>query len=335
MSNISVGDMTQSLIFNRRGASLKSAMQTLSTEATTGLVSDQSARLKGNFVPIAGIEASLSQLDTYQSVTSEIQVITGVMQNVIGTISDQALNVSTSLLAAGSNPSSSQIDAYGADATHRLEAAISALNTRVGERSLFSGQETGKTAVASVDTMLTALQTAITASGAVSASDVEAAVSAWFGDPAGYQATVYQGGDLPGPVMIGPDQSVQIDVTAQDPALLETLKGMAMAALLSHGVLAGNTVARADLARQAGALLAGSQTVLARLGARLGSTEATIQNAATRNSAEAGVLQTARLNLLSVDPYETASKYQEAQGQLQTLFALTARVARLRLVDFL
>ena len=212
---------------------------------------------------------------------------------------------------------------------------MSALNTRLGERSLFSGQATNTTAVASADAMLTALQTALTTAGAVSSADVQASVNAWFDDPAGFEATIYQGGQVLGPVPIGPDQNAQIDVTAKDPAIIQTLKGLAMGALLSRGVLSGSDVARSDLAKRAGESLAGSQTTIAQLGARLGTTEATIENAAIRNDAEKFVLQSARLNLLSVDPYETAAKYQETQGQLQTLYTLTARASRLNLVDYL
>ncbi len=335
MQNLTIGDMAQSLILTRQARNLKASMQQLSTEATTGLVVDQTARLNGNFVPIAGIEASLSHLEAYQSVTAESQIITSVMQTALGTISDQSTALGTALLSGASSQSALQINTLGIDASQRLETVMSVLNTRVGERSVFSGLETGKSAVASADTLLTALQTAVTTAGAISSADVEVAVNAWFDDPAGFQATVYQGGDVLGPVPVGPDQTAQIDVTAKDPAIVAMLKGLAMGALLSRGVLAGSDVARADLAKRAGERLAGSQSIVAGLGARLGTTEATIQNAATRNDAERDVLQTARLNLLSVDPYETASKYQEAQGQLQTLYTLTARASRLSLVDFL
>ncbi len=335
MPNMTVGDMAKSLILSRRGMNLKNAMQDLSTEATTGLVSDQTERLRGNYVPIAGIEASLSQLDAYHTVTSETQVIASVMQTTLGTINDQSKAVSSALLAGSSGTSALQINAIGNEALHRLDTVMSVLNTRLGERSLFAGQSTDATSVASSDTMLTALEGAISSAGAVSASDVTTAVNAWFDDPSGYAATVYQGGDVLGPVPIGPDQTAQIDVTAKDPAIIQTLKGLALAALLGRGVLAGSDVARADLAKRAGESLAGSQSIIVQLGARLGTTEATVENAATRNDAEKDVLQTARLNLLSVDPYETAAKFQETQGQLQTLYALTARASRLSLVDFL
>lgn len=335
MTNLTIGDMAKSLILSRQGLKLKTAMQTLATESTTGLVADQTARLKGNFVPIAGIEASLSQLDAFHTVTSETLVLANVMQTALGTITDQTSALSSSLLTGASGTSTLQINALGEEAAHRLETVMAALNTRLGERALFSGQSTGTTSVASADTLLTEVQNAVTASGAVSSADVEAAVEAWFDDPAGYTATIYQGSDVLAPVAISSDQSAQIDVTAADPAIIDSLKGLTMAALLQRGVLSGSDVARSDLARRAGERLAGSQSIITQMAARLGTTEATIENAATRNDAEKDVLQTARLNLLSVDPYETAAKYQETQGQLQTLYALTARASRLSLVDFL
>jgi flagellar hook-associated protein 3 FlgL len=335
MQNVTVGDLAQSLILSRQGESLKTSLQRLSTEATTGLVADQTQRLKGNYAPIAGIEASLTQLEAYHSVTSETQIYASLMQTALGSVIDQSSKLGTALISGASSQSSVQINALGQDAAQRLETVISALNTKQGDRSLFSGQSTEKQALASADSLLTALQAAVTNAGAVSSGDVEAAVTAWFADPAGFQATVYQGGAVLDPVAVGTDQTAQIDVTAMDPAILATLKGVAMGALLSRGVLAGSDVARVDLAKRAGESLASAQTGITQVSARLGTTEATIQNTATRNDAEKDVLQTARLNLLSVDPYETASKFQEAQGQLQTLYAITARASRLKLVDFL
>ncbi len=335
MPNLTVGDMAQSLILSRQGVTLKTALQKLSTEATTGLVTDQTGRLHGNYAPIAGIEASLSRLEAYHTVTSETQVIASVMQTTLGTINNQSSALSSALLAGASSASTLQIAALGNEARSRLDTVMSALNTRLGERALFSGQSTDATALASPDAMLSALETAISTAGAVSSADVETALNAWFDDPAGYAATVYQGGEVLGPVPIGPDQTAQIDVTAKDTAIIQTLKGLAMGALLARGVLAGSDVARADLAKRAGESLAGSRSIIVQLAARLGTTEATVENAATQNDAEKDVLQTARLNLLSVDPYETATQYQQTQGQLQTLYAITARAARLSLVDFL
>lgn len=335
MQTVSVGDMAQSLILSRQGASLKTALQDLSTEVTTGLTSDETGRVKGNYAPIAGIESSLSQLAAYNSVTSETQVYTGVLQTALGTISDQSQAMSTSFLAGATSGSTMQVNTMGIDAQNRLQTVMSVLNTRVGDRSVFAGVAADQPAVASADTLMTALQQAITASGAVSPADIQTAVNTWFDDPNGYTATIYKGGDAAGPVLIAPDQTAKIDVTANDPAIINTLKGLALGALLARGVLAGNDSARADLAKRAGQSLTSSQASVVDLSARLGTTEASIQSAATRNDAEKSALETARLNLLSVDPYETATKLQQTQDQLQTVYTITARASRLSLVNFL
>ena len=333
MSQLSIGDLSQSLILSRRNATLKDSIQSLSKEAVTGLTRGTTERVKGDYVPLAGIEATLTQLSAFRSVTTETGMIANHMQLALTSISESASVLSASLLAAASSNSPSRINTLGFDATQRLQAAMATLNTRMGERSLFAGVVTDSSAVAPAETMMLALDAAI--AGAISSADVEGAVNAWFTDPAGFETVVYQGGAPLGPVPIGPDQLAQIDVTALDPAIVSTIKGLAMASLLQRGVLAGSDVARADLAERAGESLASAQTGFAELTARLGTAEAGIVNAGVQNDAQKAALETARLGLLSVDPYETAAKLQEAQTQLETLFAITARMSRLSLVNFL
>lgn len=333
MTLTTVGDMAQALILSRRNATLKDQIQTLMTEATTGLSVNQTERVKGDFVPLAGIEASLSQLSAYRLVASETGAMANHMQIAIEAVSGSAATFTSSLLAAATSHSPSRIDTLGREAEQRLDAAISALNTRMGARSLFAGQVTDGAALANADTLLTALTGAI--SGALSSADVETAVDAWFADPSGFDATMYQGGAALGPVPVGRDQEVALDVTARDPALVGALKGLALAALLNRGAMSGSDVARADMVKRAGQNLAAGQTALAELGARLGSAEATIVAAGVQNDAEKTALETARLGLLSADPYETAARLQEAQTQLETLFSITARMSRLSLTSFL
>lgn len=333
MTLTTVGDMAQALILSRRNATLKDQIQSLMTEATTGLSVSPTERVKGDFVPLAGIEASLSQISAYRLVATETGALANHMQLAIEAVTTGASTLSASLLAAATSHSPTQIDTLGREAEGRLEAAISALNTRMGARSLFAGQSTDVAALADSDTLLTAL--AGVTSSALSSADVEAAVDAWFDDPLGFEATIYQGGAALAPVPVGRDQDVAIDVTARDPALVGAIKGLAMAALLARGALAGSDVARADLAKRAGQDLAANQTQLAELGARLGSAEAMIIAAMVQNDTEKSALETARLGLLSVDPYETAARLQEAQTQLETLFSITARMSRLSLTSFL
>lgn len=333
MTQIGIGDLAQSLILSRRNATLKDSIQDLMTEVSTGLAVRQTERLKGDYVPLAGIEASLTQLGAYRSVTAESAAITGHMQIALSGMSDSASTLSASLLAGATSNSPSRIDTIGFDASQRLQSAMSALNTRMGAKSLFSGVATDRAAVADTEAMMSALDGVV--AGALSSADVEAALDTWFADSAGFRATVYQGGEPLPAVPIGRDQTAQIDVTAMDQAIVDMIKGLAMASLLARGVLGGSDVARADLAKRAGENLASNQTAMAELEARLGTTEANIINAGVQNDAEKSALETARLGLLSVDPYETATRLQEAQTQLETLYAMTARMSRLSLVNYL
>jgi flagellar hook-associated protein 3 FlgL len=255
------------------------------------------------------------------------------MQTAIGTVDNLAGKLSNSLISASTGGNALLIDAAGKDAEQNLQTALSLLNTRFGDRSLFAGQATNGAATVDFDTLLSALTVAV--GGAVSAQDVETAVTNWFASPAGYDAVAYQGGDALAALAIAPGEDAKIDVTAKDPALRDTIKDLAMAALLNRGILAGQSAGRQDLARRAGLNLLENKTDLTNVAARLGVLEAQIDTAATRNSNEASALQIARSGITEADPYETATRLDETEAQLERIYALTARLSRLSLLDYL
>ena len=67
----------------------------------------------------------------------------------------------------------------------------------------------------------------------------------------------------------------------------------------------------------------------------LGMTEARIEQIRARNSAETLALEQSRLELVAIDPYETAVRLEQAQVQLQSLYSATVRASRLSLLDWL
>lgn len=335
MPYFNLGDLAQYRILTRQGTRLRAQMNELSVEATTGLTADKTTKLKGNYVQLAGIESRLSQIEAFRNVTTEQLILTSGMQTALSTVTDQTKALGSALLAGVSSQSDLRIGALADQAVLTLQASLSALNSRIGERSLFSGTATDARTFGTADELLTALSDAVTAAGALTSVDVQAAVDDFFADPSGFQAVMYGGSGATNPVQVGPDETAQIDVTGMDPAIVAAIKGTAMAGLLAQGVLAGSTVGRSDLMKRAGESLVGTQQMLASLTARLGTAEAAMQNAATRNEAEKNALETARLNLISVDQYAVAAKYNETQGQLEQLYTLTSRASRLSLVDYL
>lgn len=333
MGLTSLGDMAQSFLLRRQTVAVKTDLQRLSLELTTGRVADTAAHVSGDLVPISGIDASLARLNGYRAVTSEAGLFADAMQTALGVIDGLSSDLSRGLLAASGSASQALVSAAGSDARGRLETAIQALNTRVGDRSLFAGVATNGPATVSAETMMMALDTAIT--GATTAADIDVAVTNWFAAPTGFAAIAYTGGAALARVNIAPGEEAALDITATDPALRATLKGLAMAALLDRGTLAASPTERQDLAYRAGLSLLESQTDRTYLAARLGSAQAQIDAAAVRNAAESTSLQIARADLTAADPFETASKLQETQLQLEKIYAITARITRLNLMDYL
>jgi len=332
MSSLSVGDMAQSFTLTRSGAAMKTHIQRLSNELVSGLADDTAAHLSGDYGALAGIEASLAQLRGYKSVTTEAGLFTEAMQTALGRITDMTAELSQALLAGASPSGSSRIAALGTEAAQKFESAVSALNTRVADRSLFAGVATTTTPLPTGADLLDTLQSVV--AGAISAADVQTALDDWFAAPTGY-AAAYLGGDALAGVAVAPGEIARVDITAVDPSIRDTLKGLALSALIDRGVLAGSTVGQADLVRRSGEALLTVQTDLGVTTARLGTTQARIDQAAQRNTAETSALNIALSDLLSIDSYEVASRLQQTQVQLETLYTLTSRMSRLNLVNFL
>ena len=74
---------------------------------------------------------------------------------------------------------------------------------------------------------------------------------------------------------------------------------------------------------------------LAEIRAMVGGFEGQIEGARARNGAEISALQIARSEIVRVDPYEAATELQAVETQLESLYAITARLSRLSLVDYL
>lgn len=333
MTLTTYGDLAQSMLLRRHQTALKSEMTTLSTELATGRASDTGRHLGGNLASLTGIDASLGRISAYRKVTAQVSLMAEAMQTSLSTLGDLATSLGPTLLTVGTLAGQQSLDAVAAEARQSFGTAISALNARVADRTVFAGADTTGAAVASADDILAALTTAT--AGATTAADLEAAVAAWFDDPAGYEATAYLGGAGRSAVSVAAGETVTLGTTANDPAIREVLKGLAMAALLDTGALSGNEAERAALATSAGEQLAEAENARAHLAARVGMAEAHIAAATTRNEAEYTALSVARTGLVSVDTYEVAARLEEAETQLNLLYTVTARMTRLSLADYL
>jgi flagellar hook-associated protein 3 FlgL len=330
MTLTSLGDMAQSFMLRRQNVALKFSQQQLASAMASGRATDTARQVGGDFTALSAIEASLTRLGSFKTATSEAATMTAAMQVALSTVETLASDHAPALLTAAN---AGNVAAVGRDSIARFEAAVAALSVQTAGRSLFAGVATDGPALADAATILAALDVVTT--GATTAAGIEAAVTAWFAAPAGFAATGYLGGAARAPTPIAPGESVAVTATALDPAITGTLKALALGALLGRGALAGNGAAQANLARLSGEALLSTQTQRVDLAAHIGLAEGQIEQAAVRNAAETSALEITRTGIVAVDPYETAMRLEATETQLETLYAITARITRLSLLDFI
>ncbi len=333
MSAVSLGDLARTFLLRRQNAALKADVQRLSTEVVTGVAADVRQKTGGDLSALQAIDGSLTVLAARASATGEAASIASALQTGLARLDGLASDMSMKLLSVGNNATAMTTDQLGEEAEEAFRTAVATLNTRVGDRSIFAGTRPQQAAVLDADTILTALDTVI--AGATTAADVQTAIEAWFDDPSGYSALAYTGGGRPASVTIATGETVALEVTADSSAIRDSLKGLALAAMLNRGALSGAPSERVSLGERAGSALLQGQTARVDLGARLGRAEARIHSATISNAAEVTSLQMARKELLGTDEYETATLLKATQAQLETLYNLTVRLSQMSLTDYL
>lgn len=333
MAMLSIGDMAQSYVSRRANTRLTSELGQLGNELTTGIKSDLRAAVAGDSGPLSSLERSLTRLQGYKTATDEARLFSQTTQDVLGRVASQ-LGAMVPVLAPvidGSNPNA--VKAASIRAADAFDASVAALNTAVGGRHLMSGMTSGTPALAPAEAMMDALKASV--AGLPNAADVSAAVDAWFAPDGGFDAVGYTGGAARGPVRISPDEDVRIDATANDPAIRAALGSMAKAALAAEGATGLDAGGRAELLQTALADTLGGETELVSLRARVGTAQERVELASARNETEKASLETTRLALIAADPYETATRMEQVQAQLESLYTVTARLSRLNLTNYL
>ncbi|WP_299662401.1 flagellin [uncultured Ruegeria sp.] len=330
----SIGDLARGLTLRSRSTEIKSQIETLSYEMSTGKTQDVSGRLGGDYAYLLDLDRSLERLDALSIATAEARLFTNAMQLSLTTFSDSVAEMSASLLSFGTANQTVTHEQASVQARNELDTMVSALNTRAGGRSLYSGTSTDVSPVSSADTVLAALRAELT--GLTTATDIRQAAEDWFSDPAGFDTVICQGGaDTLAPMQISEDERIALPITATDPALKAALRDVAVAALATDDALGWAPGLRTELFTELGVGLANTQDATVNLRAQVGAAEARVEQAATRNAAAKTSAEYARNELIAADPYETAARLQTVQFQLESLYSVTVRNANLSLVTFL
>ncbi|HCP82168.1 MAG TPA: flagellar biosynthesis protein FlgL [Octadecabacter sp.] len=330
-----IGDMRQHLLTTRHNTSLKNELNTLVQELTSGEHNDLTAHLGGDQTRLAGLDRQLQMLGQFAQTNAETGQLLSMMQTALSGIDSHRETASAALLSINTSSTLSQIENAAEVARGSFESTVQTLNLRSGDRSMFGGNDLGSNPLADPNVMMTALENAV--AGLTSATGIEAAVDAWFDAPAGGFETVGYLGDTNGYISrsSGAGQTIEISARADDQAIRDTLKALAKGALAGNSSLNLGNETRQSLQEQSGVELLTQASELTGIQARIGHAEQRAEQAKALISAQTASFGIARNELVAADPFDTATRLQSVQLQLETHYTLTARLSHLSLTEYL
>lgn len=331
---VSIGDLSRSLMLRRANGLARSELGGLTADLAAGTAQDPARHLDGHLSPLATLDGDLARAGSFLTASRLAAARVAPMQAALLRIDELASGLSADLLRAGQARDGGTVPLVARAAEGVLSGLVGALNTRAAGHSLFAGTLIDQPALTDAANILDSARMALGTTAATPA-DILAGLEAWLDDPAGFRAVAFRGNTDPQVVQVAADETVRIDVTAMDPALRPVFKSVIMAALLTDPAFGGTAGTRADLARQAGLDLVAGAEQRAQLSARLGLAEARIDAAGTRANAEITAYRMARNDMVAIDMPDIAARLQETESRIQMLYALTARLSRLSLADYL
>lgn len=333
-SPITIGDLAQSFMLRQQNTDLKSRMNQLSQELASGKTADVARHLSGSYSYLADVERNLVLLDSYDSASSEAVLFTGAMQDVLERFQTLATDLGSAALTAAGSFLDEAVVSASTRAGEDLESMINALNTTVAGRAIFSGIDSDTAPLISAEDMLAELRTAL--AGQTDLAGVQGVLDTWFGTGGGFETVAYQGSTTSlRPFVLGEGETVDLDLRADDEGIRDLLKAAAMAALASDATLGFDSDLQLQIMKAAGEGLSFNQTGVVQIRADLGYAQTRAEEASSRIVSERASYLIAQSELLAVDPYDTATQLEDVQFQLEALYALTVKLSRLSLTDYL
>lgn len=330
-----IGSQALPTSLQRAGLGLRAEVQRHSIELTTGRAADPARRLGGALGVLGAIETRLSRIAAEDSLLNAQGQRAAALQAGLEQVAGIHDTLRAATLGAGTGEPSPQVLArLGGQGRQALEDMVAALGRRLAGQAVFSGDRPDRAPLPAAADILAAAATAVT--GATTAEEVVQRIETLFQQPGGvFETTLYAGG---APVRLAAGDSntaLPPGPTAADPALREVLASAVLGALAGRADLLPDVELRRALVVRTVEQQAAAAEGLVQTRASLGMAEGILADQRLRLGAERDALVTSRDSRIGVDPYEAASRLEETRARLEALYAVTARVSRLSLVEYL
>jgi flagellar hook-associated protein 3 FlgL len=336
--------------------SVHQQIDTLTEQASTGLISQTYAGLGGEASVSLNLNPQLTALQTYQN---DIGQATGSM-SVTQTAMTQIQQIAATFVANIPNlndVNSSEIDSVAAQANAALQQVAGLLDTQDGSDYVFGGQDSANPPVPSPDailssgfyTQINAAVSALSANGATATAAATLAIassnatgtspfSAYMSQPASaISAPVVQTGDG-GTVQTGLLASANSVATSSGTSTTGSYMRDLMRALATLGSMSSsqlNDAGFAALVQDTSTSLTGVVSAMANDVGILGNTQANLTATQTQLSDTATALTGQLSSVQDVNMAQTLSELTSTQTQLQASYRLISGATSLSLVNFL
>lgn len=329
-----IGDLARQFTAMHNLTMTRRRLDALAQELSTGAVADPAARLGGRTDRLADTDNRIALLTAGVASANALSRRFEAAQLALDEIDAQRGLVSQELLSLPTAVTHQLVLDSAARAEVSLRAMVSALNGRHGAESLFAGTATDGPALAPADTILAALRA--DAAGASDAADLAVRIDAFFDGPGGgFETLAYLGDPGAAPTRRLDGREFAVTPRADDPALRAVMKALALTVMVAEHPASLTDSERATIMQQSGAALVGAADALAGIRATLGTLQEQTETAASRQSAALTAARIERNALTGASPEETAIALRETQTQLETQYAVTARLAGLSLAGYL
>lgn len=326
----SIGDLARSCVSQRHNTLMRQEMNVLTQEITTGEARDV-ARKAGNTAPeLVAINSLLKISEAYASGAQKTGQFLSTVQTALEHLEAERGATAESLIAINANSTAQDVNLAADHAATAFGAMVNTLNTQFAGQSLFAGTAQGA-AIADPSAIMASAKLAMSA--ATDPAGAIVALDAWFDDPAGFGA-VYLGASGPHTTRkVDADVEVTIAARADDQGIKDMLKGALLGALAPE--LGFDHAGTTTLMQSGGATLLDAGSGLAALRGDTGLAEERTSQSIAFLEAQRASLTIARNDIVSVDPFETATKLSDLQTRLEMHYTLTARLAGLTLSRFI
>lgn len=335
MSWATLGSLALPFTLQRSGVQARTDLARNSHELTTGRVESVGRHLRGDLAALHAIENRLTRIDSFEAALKQTVTMFDSAQSALDKVARAGQGLAESLVLtaqSGAGPSASKVAAQVARGV--LEETVSAMSLTVAGRAVFGGVQADRAPLAPPEALIDALRPAV--AGVTSAADLADTLEAWFIDPGTqFETEIYRGGAATRGGKVDDGETAPALPTADDPAIRRQLMAAAMVVLVGEGATAMSPAEdRAALQAAMTGLLVNAAEVAATQ-ARIGTAQEMLDQRLLRFSLERDRLEQARSDKIGVDPYKAAMAVEQARVQLESIYTVTARVARLSLTEFL